>query len=325
MPSSLHTTRRRALQLGAGLGAGLALPAVRAQDYPSAPIRMIIPTPAGGGHDAMMRLVGQKLTEAWGQPAIVESKAGAAGSLAAGFVAKAPADGHTMLLTYSAYLSNQVLQPNPGYKAADFVPVCLLVLTPIAIGVRSSLGVNTIQEWVALAKKQPGKLTYGSYGQGSGGHFVGEQLNAAAGIETTHVPYKGEAPAIQDVLGGQVDAVIASLGGASRYPGRIKALAVASPTRFPVYRDVPTFAEAGLPAVNMPGWGGVFVPAATPKPVVERLAAELNRIILLPDVAPKMLDLGFEPVGWRGARFTGFLDEQMAMIKALVDSGRVKL
>lgn len=325
MPDKLKTTRRRALQIGAGLGAGLALPAVRAQDYSNGPIKIIIPTPAGGGHDAMMRLVGQKLTEAWGQPAIVESKAGAAGSLAAGFVAKAPADGQTLLLTYSAYLSNQVLQPNPGYKAADFVPVCLLALTPIAIGVRTGLGVNTLQEWVALAKKHPGKLTYGSYGQGSGGHFVGEQLNAAAGIETTHVPYKGEAPAIQDVLGGQIDAVIASLGGASRYPGRIKALAVASPTRFPVYRDVPTFAEAGLPAVNMPGWGGVFLPAATPKPIVERLAAELSRVIMLPDVAPKLLDLGFEPVGWRGSRFTAFLDEQMAMIKTLVDSGRVKL
>ncbi|MCA0240044.1 MAG: tripartite tricarboxylate transporter substrate binding protein [Proteobacteria bacterium] len=325
MPRKLTTTRRRALQIGAGLGAGLALPALRAQDYPSAPIRIIIPTPAGGGHDAMMRMVGQKLTEAWGQPAIVESKAGAAGSLAAGFVAKAPADGHTLLLTYSAFLSNQVLQPNPGYKSADFTPVCMLVLTPIAIGVRTGLGVNTLQEWVALAKKQPGKLTYGSYGQGSGGHFVGELLNAAAGIETTHVPYKGEAPAIQDVLGGQVDAVIASLGGASRYPGKIKALAVASPTRFPVYRDVPTFADAGLPAVNMPGWGAVFVPAATPKHIVERLSAELSRVIMLPDVQAKMLDLGFESVGWGPDKLQAFLDEQLVKTRKLVESGRVKL
>jgi tripartite-type tricarboxylate transporter receptor subunit TctC len=230
-----------------------------------------------------------------------------------------------MLLSNSNFLSTTLLQPSAGYKTADFVPVSMLVLTPIAIGVRTSLGVNTIQEWVALAKKEPGKLSYGSYGQGSGGHFVGEQLNAAAGIETTHVPYKGEAPAIQDMLGGQVDAVIASLGGASRHPGKIKALAVASPTRFPIYNDVPTFAESGLPAVNMPGWGGVFLPAATPKPVVAKLSAELQRVIMLPDVQAKMLDLGFETVGWGPDHLQTFLDEQLVKTRKLVDSGRVKL
>ena len=293
----MTVSRRRLLQGSAGLAATLALPAVRAQTYPSAPLRIVITVPAGGGHDTMMRMVGQKLTESWGQTVIVESKPGASGAIAAVAVARSAPDGLTMLLSNSNFLSTTILQPAAGYKTADFVPVSMLVLTPIAIGVRSSLGVNTIQEWVALAKKQPGKLSYGSYGQGSGGHFVGEQLNAAAGIETTHVPYKGEAPAIQDVLGGQIDAVIASLGGASRYPGKIKALAVASPTRFPVYNDVPTFAESGLPAVNMPGWGGVFLPAATPKPVVAKLSAELNRVIMLPDVQAKMLDLGFESVG----------------------------
>ena len=293
----MTVSRRRLLQGSAGLAATLALPAVRAQTYPSAPLRIVITVPAGGGHDTMMRMVGQKLTESWGQTVIVESKPGASGAIAAVAVARSAPDGLTMLLSNSNFLSTTILQPAAGYKTADFVPVSMLVLTPIAIGVRTSLGVNTIQEWVALAKKQPGKLSYGSYGQGSGGHFVGEQLNAAAGIETTHVPYKGEAPAIQDVLGGQIDAVIASLGGASRHPGKIKALAVASPTRFPVYNDVPTFAESGLPAVNMPGWGGVFLPAATPKPVVAKLSAELNRVIMLPDVQAKMLDLGFESVG----------------------------
>lgn len=319
-------TRRQVLQVAAGSAATLAAPLLRAQGaFPNAPLRIVITVPAGGGHDAMMRLVGQKISESWGQPCVVESKPGASGAIAAVHVARSPADGHTMLLTNSNFLSTTILQPNPGYKVADFVPVSMQVLTPIAIGVRSGLGVNTIQEWVALAKKQPGKLTYGSYGQGSGGHFVGEQLNAAAGIETTHVPYKGEAPAIQDVLGGQIDAVIASLGGASRHPGKIKALAIASPTRFPVYNDVPTFAEAGLPDVNMPGWGGVFLPAATPKPVVAKLAAELNRVIMLPDVQAKMLDLGFESVGWGPDKLQAFLDEQLVKTRKLVDSGRVKL
>lgn len=319
-------TRRQVLQVASGAAATLAVPLLRAQGaFPNAPLRIVITVPAGGGHDAMMRLVGQKISESWGQTCVVESRPGASGAIAAVAVARSPADGHTMLLTNSNFLSTTILQPNAGYKVSDFVPVSMQVLTPIAIGVRSGLNVNTIQEWVALAKKQPGKLTYGSYGQGSGGHFVGEQLNAAAGIETTHVPYKGEAPAIQDVLGGQIDAVIASLGGASRHPGKIKALAIASPTRFPIYNDVPTFAEAGLPDVNMPGWGGVFLPAATPKAVVAKLSAELNRVIMLPDVQAKMLDLGFESVGWGADKLPAFLDEQLVKTRKLVDSGRVKL
>lgn len=319
------TNRRHVLKSAAGLAATLAVPRLQAQTFPHAPLRVVITVPAGGGHDAMMRLVGQKITESWGQPVIVESKPGASGAIAAVTVAKSAPDGYTMLMSNSNFLSTTILQPAAGYRVADFVPASMLVLTPIAIGVRSSLGVNTIQEWVALAKKQPGKLTYGSYGQGSGGHFVGEQLNAAAGIDTVHVPYKGEAPAIQDVLGGQIDAVIASLGGASRYPGKIKALAIASPTRFPVYQDVPTFAESGLPAVNMPGWGGVFLPAATPQPIVARLSAELNRVIMLPDVQAKMLDLGFESVGWGPDKLQAFMDEQLVKTRQLVDAGRVKL
>jgi tripartite-type tricarboxylate transporter receptor subunit TctC len=319
-------TRRQLLQVASGGAALLGAPMLRAQaTYPNAPLRIVITVPAGGGHDAMMRLVGQKITENSGQPCIVESKPGASGAIAAAHVARSPADGHTMLLTNSNFLSMTILQPNPGYKVSDFSPVSMQVLTPIAIGVRSGLNVNTIQEWVALAKRQPGKLTYGSYGQGSGGHFVGEQLNAAAGIDTTHVPYKGEAPAIQDLLGGQIDAVIASLGGASRHPGKIKALAIASPSRFPIYTDVPTFAESGLPDVNMPGWGGVFLPAATPKAVAERLSAELNRVIMLPDVQAKMLDLGFESVGWGADKLQAFLNEQLVKTRRLVESGRVKL
>jgi tripartite-type tricarboxylate transporter receptor subunit TctC len=323
----MHPTRRDALQSTLGLLAAAAWPAVaQAQaGYPSGPVRFIIPTPAGGGHDAMMRSVGAELSKAWGQPTLVESKAGASGAISAAYVAKQPPDGLTLLMSYSALVSNLVLQPNPGYKLSDLVPVCMLVLTPIALGVRSSLNVNTVQEFVALAKKQPGKLSYGSYGQGSGGHFVGEQLNAAAGIEVTHVPYKGEAPALQDLLGGQVDAAVVSLGGVSRYPGKIKPLAVASPTRFPVYKDVPTFIEAGLPSVNLPGWGAVFAPAGTPKPIVNKLTAELNRIIMLPEIQAKMLELGFESVAWPPEKLSAFMNEQLAIVKKLVDDGRVKV
>ncbi|MGJ7613545.1 MULTISPECIES: Bug family tripartite tricarboxylate transporter substrate binding protein [unclassified Variovorax] len=323
----MNPSRRRTLNTGLGLlGAAALAPFARAeQPYPNNVIKFIIPTPPGGGHDTMMRVIGQKLTEAWGQPSIVESKAGASGAIAAASVAKAAPDGYTLLVNYSAFISNLVLQPTQIYKMSEFAPVSMLALTPIAIGVRESLGVTTLKQLVDLARSKPGKISYGSYGQGSGGNFVGELLNMAAGIDTVHVPYKGEAPALQDLIGGQIDTAVVSLGGVSRYPGKIRALAVASPTRFPLYPDVPTFAEAGFPAVNMPGFGALFAPAATPKPILDKLTVEMARILKMPDVVSKLLELGFEPVGWAPEKLTRFLAEQLTLTQKLVATGRIKL
>ncbi len=274
----------------------------------------------------MMRVIGQKLTESWGQPCIVESRAGASGAIAASAVARATPDGYTLGVGYSALISNLVLQPaQQPYKLADLAPISMLALTPIAIGVRESLNVRTLDQLVALAKSRPGKVSYGSYGPGSGGNFVGELLNMAAGIDTVHVPYKGEAPALQDLIGGQIDTAVVSLGGVSRYPGKICALAVASPTRFPLYPDVPTFAEAGFPDVNMPGFGALFAPASTPKAIIDKLDAEMARIVKLPDVAPKLLELGFEPAGWGPQKLSSFLAEQLALTQKLVATGRIKV
>ncbi|MDB5816921.1 MAG: tripartite tricarboxylate transporter substrate binding protein, partial [Rhizobacter sp.] len=306
------------------------LPVARAQPtapsgYPSGMIRFVLPTPAGGGADSAMRIVGQKLSESWGNVSIVDPRPGANGAIAIQNVAKSAPDGLTLLYINSGLLTNLALQPNPGYKLADLTPICMLVLTPIAIGVRSNLGVNTLKEYVDLAKAKPSKLTYGSYGQGSGGHFVGELLNLAAGVDVLHVPYKGEAPAIQDLLGGQIDAAITSVGAVSHYPGQIKPLAVSSSARFPLYKDVPTFAEAGYPAVDMPGWGAIMAPAGLARPLVEKLSVELTRIVMLPDVATRMLDFGFESVGWKPDRLNAFLQEQNTLVRKLVDSGRVKV
>jgi tripartite-type tricarboxylate transporter receptor subunit TctC len=323
----MNHSRRRTLATGLGLLGAAAFPALgRAQGtYPNNVIKFIIPTSVGGGHDTMMRVIGQKLTEAWGHPTIVESKAGASGAIAAATVAKAPPDGYTLLVNYSALISNLVLQPSQTYKLSELAPISMLALTPVAIGTRQSLDVQTLKQFVELAKSKPGKLSYGSYGQGSGGNFVGELLNMAAGIETVHVPYKGEAPALQDLMGGQIDAAVVSLGGVSRYPGKIRPLAVASPTRFPLYPDVPTFAELGFPEVNMPGWGALFAPAGTPRPIIDKLSAEMARIVKLPDVAPKLLELGFEPAGWGPEKLGAFLNEQLALTQKLVATGRVKL
>ena len=320
-------TRRQTLAAALGsLGAGV-LPRAQAQTqpFPSQVIKFVIPTPAGGAHDTMMRIIGQKLTDAWGQPCIVESRSGASGAIAAATVSQAPADGYTVLIGYSALLSNTVLMPKPGYRLEDLQPVGMLALTPIAFGVRESLPASTLKQYVALAKTRPGKLSYGSYGPGSGGHFVGELFNMAAGIDTVHVPYKGEPPALQDLIGGQIDAAVASVGGLSRYPGKIKPLAVASATRFPSYPDVPTFAELGYPEVDMPGWGAAFVPAKTPKAIVDKLNTEMGRILVMPDVRAKLLELGFEPAPWSPDKTRRFMKDQLALTQKLIDAGRVKL
>lgn len=320
-------TRRQTLAAALGsLGAGV-LPRAQAQTqpFPSQVIKFVIPTPAGGGHDTMMKIIGQKLTDAWGQPCIVESRSGASGAIAAATVSQAPADGYTVLIGYSALLSNTVLMPKPGYRLEDLQPVGMLALTPIAFGVRESLPASTLKQYVALAKTRPGKLSYGSYGPGSGGHFVGELFNMAAGIDTVHVPYKGEPPALQDLIGGQIDAAVASVGGLSRYPGKIKPLAVASATRFPSHPDVPTFAELGYPEVDMPGWGAAFVPAKTPKAIVDKLNTEMGRILVMPDVRAKLLELGYEPAPWSPDKTRRFMKDQLAHTQKLIDAGRVKL
>lgn len=320
-------TRRQTLAAALGsLGAGV-LPRAQAQTqpFPSQVIKFVIPTPAGGGHDTMMRIIGQKLTDAWGQPCIVESRPGASGAIAAATVSQAPADGYTVLIGYSALLSNTVLMPKPGYRLEDLQPVGMLALTPIAFGVRESLPASTLKQYVALAKTRPGKLSYGSYGPGSGGHFVGELFNMAAGIDTVHVPYKGEPPALQDLIGGQIDAAVVSVGGVNRYPGKIKPLAVASATRFPSYPDVPTFAELGYPEVDMLGWAAAFVPAKTPKAIVDKLNTEMGRILVMPDVRAKLLELGFEPAPWSPDKTRRFMKDQLALTQKLIDAGRVKL
>ena len=320
-------TRRQTLAAALGsLGAGV-LPRAQAQTqpFPSQVIKFVIPTPAGGDHDTMMRIIGQKLTDAWGQPCIVESRSGASGAIAAATVSQAPADGYTVLIGYSALLSNTVLMPKPGYRLEDLQPVGMLALTPIAFGVRESLPASTLKQYVALAKTRPGKLSYGSYGPGSGGHFVGELLNMAAGIDTVHVPYKGQPPALQDLIAERIDAAVASVGGLSRYPGKIKPLAVASATRFPSYPDVPTFAELGYPEVDMPGWGAAFVPAKTPKAIVDKLNTEMGRILVMPDVRAKLLELGYEPAPWSPDKTRRFMKDQLALTQKLIDAGRVKL
>ncbi len=307
---------------------GVTLSAALAQDaFPNRPIRIITPTPAGGNIDILARSIAEKLAAAWGQGVVVEPRPGANGMLAASFVAKAPADGYTVLFSHSALVQNLLLQPNPPYKLADLAPVSMLALFPIAYGVNTSHGVSSLAELITLAKAKPKTLSFGSYGTGSGGHIIGAGLNRAAGIDLTHVPYKGEVPAVTDMLSGQVSSAYGSVGYMARQigGGKVKLLAVASAQRLKNFPDVPTFAEAGFAAINLPGWGGLFLPAGTPAAVIAKMNAEVVKAVALPDISEKINGMGFVPVGNSAEAFAESIKSEFGKWETAIRENQIKL
>jgi tripartite-type tricarboxylate transporter receptor subunit TctC len=321
---------RRALAAtftAAALVAAMPGHAQEAPGYPARPVRIFTPTAAGGNIDIMARALADKLASAWGQGVVVEPRPGANGMLAAGAAAKAAPDGHTLLFSHSALLQNLLLQANPPYKLAELQPVSMLALFPIAYGVNTSLGVNSLAELVALARAKPRTLSFGSYGTGSGAHVIGAALNRAAGIDLTHVAYKGEVPAVTDMMSGVVSSAYGSVGYMARQvgSGKVKLIAVASTGRLKAFPDVPTFAEAGYPALNLPGWGGLFVPAGTPAPVLARLNAEVVRAIAAPDMAEKINGMGFVPVASSVESFTAAIKSEYDKWEAAIRENQIRL
>ena len=321
--------RRHILAAATALAALLAQAPAQAQDgpFPSRPVRIIIPTAPGGNMDLLARVVAEKLTAAWGQQVIVESRAGANTMLATTAVAKSPADGYTALFTISGFVQNLVLNPNPPYKLADFAPVSMVASFPIALAASTTLPANNLAEFVAAAKSRPGAYSFGSYGVGSSGHVIGQGLNKLAGIEAAHVPYKGEAALLPDLVSGQLQLGYGSVGFFARQvpTGKIKLIAVASPQRLKDFPDVPTFAEAGYGDVNLAGWGGLFLPANTPAPVMDKWVQEIRRIAQQPDVQKRILDMGFLPVGNGSAEFSRDLKAELEKWGAVVRANNIKL
>lgn len=294
-------------------GAATAIAQQATKPFPSGPIRFVIPTPPGGGNDIVARLIGEKLSAAWGQPVVVESKPGASGMIAAAVVAKAPPDGHTLLLTHAALATSVALRSNPQVRLSELTAVSQVVVTPIAFTVSSNTGAKNLGEFVAAAKANPKKYSFGSYGAGTSAHLLGEMLNRRAGIDLLHVPYKGEAPAISDLLGGQVTSVFGSAGTVAPHAkaDKVRIVAFASPQRVASFPDVPTFAEAGYADLNLPGWIGVLAPVDTPKPTVAKLAQEIARIVRLPEVAQKFVEVGYEPTGTSDQVFAELLGQEV--------------
>lgn len=312
--------------VGAALGTALlpgALPAQTARSYPTKLVTVYHPNP-GGVLDLLTRLIAAKMSATWGQPVIVDTKPGTGGSVAAAFLAKSPPDGHTLVIGGSAIVNNLLGSTPRGYTLEDLAPVYLVASFPTVFAVRASLGVNTMAEYLALARSRPGKLTFGSSGVGSGTHILGEIVNLEAKIDTVHVPYKAEAPALVDLLSGTIDTVYASLFGIAKYQGKIVPLAVASTSRVPAYPDIPTFTEAGLPAANKPGWAAMFAPAKTPGNVIETIGTELRRILALPDVLAKFNEFALVPGTVGPDKMGEFFHNYVIQMRALESTGRVK-
>ncbi|HYC48122.1 MAG TPA: tripartite tricarboxylate transporter substrate binding protein [Burkholderiales bacterium] len=282
--------------------------------YPTRPVRLIVAYPPGGSTDIAARLIAQKLTPVLGQNVIVDNRAGASGVIGASIVAKAEPDGHTLSFAASAETAiYRALVKNPPYDSLrDFQPVSLVGRVPFMLVVHPSVGVSSVKELVALSKAKPGALTFASFGQGTSNHLVAEAFRAATGTNILHVPYKGSAPAIADLLGGQVhmtfDAVPVVLPHAKA--GKLRALAVATPKRSPLAPDIVTMDEAGVPGFTGGTWWGVLAPARTPAPIVERLSKEIGAIMRAADVVQIFTERGFEPVGNTPAQFRAFIESE---------------
>jgi tripartite-type tricarboxylate transporter receptor subunit TctC len=280
---------------------GAVFPALGQDPYPSKPVRIVVPYPAGGVADLLPRTVGAKLSEKWKQPVVVENKPGASGNIGMAEGARAEPDGYTLVLAPTGNLTvNQFLfRELPFDVARDFAPVTVLATSPNVLVVHPSVPAKTFKELIAHARANPGKLNFSSPGSGSGAHLAGELLNVEAGIKTVHVPYKGMAPAVSDLVGGQVQMMFAGISTALPHirAGKLVALAIASPQRSAQLPDVPTVAESGFPGFDVTSWYGIVVRSGTPPAVVRKLHADMAEALASADVKDKLAGLGLDPLG----------------------------
>jgi tripartite-type tricarboxylate transporter receptor subunit TctC len=301
--------------------------ALAQSDYPAKPIRIVIGTAAGGGSDLMARLVGQRLTQAWNAIVVVEPRPGAGGNLAADYVAKSAPDGYTLYVCYGTHTVNPSLFAKLGYDAIrDFAPVTLIARQYNALIVHPSIPARSVGELVALAKKNPGKLSYASSGNGSPTHLGTELFKSTAHIDLTHIPYKGAAPARIDLLGGHIDLMFDVLRTVLPYrdAGRVRILAVASPQRSTLAPDIPTMADAGSKDIEILTWHALLAPARTPASIVERLQSEIQRGLLAPASKEKLAADGVELVAGTPAELASFMQSDMAKWAAVIKAAGIK-
>jgi len=296
--------------------------------YPAKQVRMVVPFPAGGSADILCRIAGEKLGAAWNQPLIIDNRAGAGGNVGAEIVYRAEPDGYTLLCSPPGPLSiNHNLYKTMPYDWTKFVPVTVLALVPNAISARIDLPAGSVQELIAYAKANPGKVTYASQGNGSTSHLSAQMLATMAGIDMVHIPYKGEGPALIDLTAGRVDIFIGNISAALRFEKakQLKFLGVASRTRSPVAPDVPSASEIGLPDLISSAWFALVVPPGTPEAIVQKINADTAAALKLPDVRARFLELGAEPQGDTTAATAAFIKAEEARWRSIIQSANVTM
>ena len=309
-------------------GFGIAQAADIPIDYPRAPIRLIVNFPAGGTADILGRIVGQKLAEKWNQPVTIDNRVGAGGNIGAQAAYAAEPDGHTLLVSPPGPLAiNQSLYKKLPYDATRFVPVTLLALIPNVIAARADLPAGSVKELLAYAKSNPGKVSYASQGNGSTSHLSGQMLASMGGVELTHVPYKGEGPALVDLIAGRVDLFVGNVSAVLKFrqERKVKFLAMASARRSNNAPDVPTAAEAGLPGFEASAWFALVAPPGTPAPIASKLQAAVAEALATTDVQQRVLALGGEISGMAPAELSGFLAAERVRWKKVIDTANVTL
>jgi tripartite-type tricarboxylate transporter receptor subunit TctC len=321
----LMKIRMMLLNLLAGLTALCGAQAVHALDYPVKPVRYVVPFPPGGTPDLIARTFAGRLTERWGQQVVVENRLGAAGNIAYGSIASAPGDGYTILQAVPGMLSNASLYRTVPYDVfKDFTPVTMMAVSPHLLAVNSSVPATSLKEFIALAKAKPGELSYGSSGSGTLLHLAGELFKSMSGTNLLHVPYKGSAPAVTDLVAGRISAIFIDILPAQPYlkSGKLRALGLTRATRSPALPDVTPLAELGLPGYDLYAWYGLFVPSATSREIVEKIYQDVAAIVKVPEIRARMLDQGVELVDYPPAQFAEHVKTQFAVLaKVIKESG----
>ena len=319
---------RRIAATTVAIGLSLTAALAAAQGYPTKPIRFIVPFAPGGGTDITGRAIAQKLSDALGKPVVVDNRGGAGGVIGADLVAKAPADGYTLLLGSPGPLTiNPNLQSKMPYDTLkDFAPVSLATISPFMLAVHPSLPVSTVKELIALAKQKPHALNYGTGGVGAVAHLSAEQFQALAGVQLTHVPYKGSNPSLLDLVSGRLHLVFENLPVTLPHvrAGKIRALAVGTRKRSALVPELPSIAEAGVPGYEASTAFGVLVPAKTPRPIVDRLSAETAKA-LQGSIKDTLANLGFEPVGSTPQEYAAHLRDELKRVAHVVKVANIRL
>jgi tripartite-type tricarboxylate transporter receptor subunit TctC len=313
--------------LAAFCGLLLAAFAAQAQPFPSKPVRLVVPFPAGGSTDIISRTLGQELSEMWGQPVVIENRPGGSTIIGTDIVAKAAPDGYTLLVTPAAFtIVPSLIDKLPYDPAKDFAPITLINTTPLVAVVNLSVPAKSIRELIALARARPGALNFGSSGSGGSNHLAGELFNAMAGVKIVHIPYKGNAPALTDHVGGHVDLLFNGLTSALPLikAGKLRPLAVTSLTRSGALPDIPTLDELGLKGFQAVAWNGLSAPARTPKDVIGRINADVLKVIRSPGFVEQLKAEGSDPVGDSPVQFAAFLREETAKWSKVIKFAAIK-